>query len=508
MVACSLCMAAAKPYSPLGFAFLPYNSLGTNTALGVTNTPTLTFAFWLMGTYDLTNPTTIQGIEFDGDLLSECEVTGGAAPGLCGSIDNGAGRFQLNFNNSVGLNNATDAIKFEGQAGSNGVWHHYLVSMDTVNQVSALYRDGVNTGVVANPLPSGAIPDLNNSGGFHLAGILPSQTSSVLEYQAEIVAAEASVVCTGVGTPPSMNGIPVTCAGANTIPPEVLRHFIKNGKPVNLGKRCQRPFGKRRAEVCIIGDTPANNGTGGPIAPLVQVASYGNVYSPPFGPHGIPAHQATLRWLQAKNAASLNGSSMTTSAGSMPIDPGDLIVIWAGISNSGGNADYSMKCPEFFAQVGAVNDTAQSVNSLMCYKKLVGGDTSGVYKISWNSGGAQRCHDWVMADYENIASIDQAGSIYNGPQGTTTHLTAAGLTTTAANETIVSAWVNWNAAANVPFSPPSTGMLRYRLADVGSPLQMMSVDEYAVPMGANPQRTMTTGSAVTSAGYTMTLVPN
>jgi len=305
-----------------------------------------------------------------------------------------------------------------------------------------------------------------------------------------------------------MNGISVTCAGANTVPPEILRHFIRNGKPAKLGKRCQRPFGKRPAEICIIGNVPANTGSGGPLRPLVQIASYGDVYSAPFGPRGIPAHQATQKWLQAKNAASLNGNSMTTSAGSMPIASGDLIVIWAGISNSGGNTDYAMKCPQFFSQIGPVNDSASGVNSLMCYKMLVGGDTSGAYTISWNSGGAQRCHDWVMADYTNVASVDQVGSIYNGPQGTTQHSTAAGLATMGANETVVSAWVDWNAAANTPFTPPSTGMLRYRLADVGTPLQMMVVDEYAVSTGSNPQRVMTTGSAATSAGYTIALLPN
>jgi hypothetical protein len=198
---------------------------------------------------------------------------------------------------------------------------------------------------------------------------------------------------------------------------------------------------------------------------------------------------------------------MTTSAGSNPISVGDLIVIWAGISNSGGSTDYGLTCPANFSQVGPVNDTSQSVNSVMCYKTLVGGDLTGAYTVSWNSGGAQRCHDWVMADYKNVAAVDQIGSIYNGPSGTTSQMTAGGLSTTAANETVVSAWVDWNAAANVPFTPPTTGMLRYRLSNVGTPLQMMFADEYQVPIGSNPQRIMTTGSAVTSAGYTITLVP-
>jgi hypothetical protein len=491
-------------------AFLPYMSLGTSVPLGVINTPTLTYSFWLMGTYDQSNPTNMQGIKFWSNPSSNCEVTGGPAPGLCGAIDNPTGRFQMSFNNASGTNNNTDAIKFEGQAGSNGVWHHYLLSMDSVNGVSALYVDGVNSGVTANPLPRGAIPDLNSSGGFHLSGVLPKQTAPTMEYMTEVVAAEVSTVCTGTGTPATMNGISVTCADPNTIPPEILSKFINvKSKPMNLGTRCQLPFGGRFPEICVRSNNPSNLGTGGPLSPMVQTATYGGVYSAPYGPQGVPAHQVTLRWVQAKNGASVVNNSMTTSAGSMPIANGDFIVVWAGISNTTGNTDYGMTCPPYFARVGPVNDTAESVNSVMCYKKLKAGDNlSGAYTVSWSSGGAIRCHDWAMADYKHVAAVDQVGWIYNGPALTTSHLTAGGLTTKASNETVVSAWVDWNANANIPFTPPGTGNLRYRLPDVGSPLQIMLVDEYAVPSGSNPQRVMTTGSAVTSAGFTLALVPN
>ncbi|HWA03387.1 MAG TPA: hypothetical protein VG819_07645 [Rhizomicrobium sp.] len=492
-----------------GLAFLPYMSLGTNVALGVTNTPTLTYAFWLNGTYDQTNPTNLQGVQFWSNPASNCEVTGGPAPGLCGAIDSPDGRFQMSFNNSAGVNNNTDAIKFEAQAGSDGIWHHYLVSMDTVNRVSALYFDGANTGVTANPLPQGAIPDLNNSGGFHISGILPNSTGPSLQYVSEIVGAEVSIVCTGAGMPKTMNGISVTCSGANTIPPEILAKFINSkGKPVNLGSRCQNPFGGRVPEICVRSDKPSNLGSGGALMPLVQNASYGGVYPAPYGPKGIPKHQATMKWLQAKNAATVSNNSMTTSAGSMPIAAGDLIVIWAGISNSSGTTDYGMTCPSGFKQVGPVNDTSRSVNSVMCYKKLTHKDNlSGAYTISWSSGGAGRCHDWAMADYTHVRAVDQAGLNYNGPTSTTSHLTAGGLTTKAANETVVSAWVDFNANADFPFDPPNTGVLRYRLPDIGSPLQIMFVDEYAVPSGSDPQRTMTTADGVTSAGYTITLIP-
>ena len=506
----AVCRAGGSAAAAGALAFLPYMSLGTDVPLGVINSPTLTYSFWLMGTYDQTNPTNMQGIEFWSNPSSKCEVTGGTAPGLCGSIDSPSGRFQMSFNNASGTNNSTDAIKFEGQAGSNGVWHHYLLSMDSVNGVSALYVDGVNSGTTANPLPQGAIPDLNNSGGFHLSGILPNQTAPTLEYMTEVVAAEVSIVCIGTGIPATMNGISVTCSGPNTIPPEVLSKFINvKRKPTNLGTRCQLPFGGRFPEVCVRSNNPSNLGTGGPLSPMVQTATYGGIYSAPYGPHGIPLHQATLRWVQAKNAASVVNNSMVTSAGSMPIAQGDFIVIWAGISNTTGNSDYGMTCPPLFSQVGPVNDTVKSVNSTMCYRKLTHKDNlSGAYSISWTSGGATRCHDWAMADYKYVKAVDQAGWIYNGPALTTSHLTAGGLTTTASNETVVSAWVDWNANSNIPFMPPTTGNLRYRLPDVGSPLQIMLVDEYAVPTGSNPQRIMTTGSAVTSAGFTLALVPN
>ncbi|HVX90366.1 MAG TPA: peptidoglycan-binding protein [Candidatus Paceibacterota bacterium] len=496
-------------YAPLGLTFLPYNGLGTNSALGVTNSTALTYSFWLMGTYNNANPTTMVGTETWGDPGTFCEVTGGTAPGICNSVDTTSGRFQLNFNDSTGTVNASNAVKFIGQAGSNGTWHHYLVSFDTHTQNSALYIDGVDSGVHANPIPADLLPDLNNSHGFHLGGKTTAQPAVSLQYQAEIVAAETSIVCTGAGTPTTMNGISVTCSAANTIPPEILSKFIADGKPLDLGSSCQNPFGGRSSEVCVRGSNTSNSGTGGALSPQVfSTASYGGVYAAPYGPAGIPAHQATMKWLQAKNGATVTSNSMTTNAASNPISVGDLIVIVAGISNSSGNTNYAMTCPSGFSQIGPVNDTFESVNSEACYKILTGGDTSGAYTITWNSGGAARTHDWVMADYGNVASVDQTGSLYNGATVTTSHKTASGLTTTSANETVVSAWVDWNAAVNTPFTPPGTGTLRYRLSDVGSPLQMMLVDEYSVANGSNPQRTMTTGSAVTSAGFTLTLVPN
>ncbi|HVX90367.1 MAG TPA: hypothetical protein VHC20_01895 [Candidatus Paceibacterota bacterium] len=526
----TLSPAAHATYKPAGIEFLPFMGFGTGSAtpLGVTNTKTLTYSFWLMGTADEDAHYSLQGNQFLSDPSSDCEVTSGhPSPGLCGSVDDPYGRFQMSFNDSTGTVSGTDDIKFQAQAGSNAVWHHYLVSMDSANQVGALYIDGSLYTARGNPLISAnAIPDLNNANGFHIPG-----SGRLIQYEADIVAAETSVVCTGTGTPASMNGIAVTCAAPNTIPPEIVSKFINgSGKPVDLGTGCANPFGGRQSEVCVAGSTIGNTGSGHSMASELWGLSglggagtpdYGGVFTAPFGPWGIPDHQATMRWVQEQNPAdvvtsngfpgALNKDYMTTYAASNPIAVGDLIVILGGISSNYTINDAHMICPSGFTTVGPVVDSgypAGETNSILCYKFATSADASGTgaYNIYWDIGKADRMHDWLMADYTNVASVDKSGSNYN--RNVTSHQTASGLTTTSGNETVVSAWANWNAAVN-QFIEPSTGTLRFRLPDnIASPMQLMLVDEYGVSKGSNPQRTMTTASADSSAGYTLTLVPN
>jgi hypothetical protein len=244
--------------------------------------------------------------------------------------------------------------------------------------------------------------------------------------------------------------------------------------------------------------------------PLVLVSPYtgGVLNKAPYGPAGIPAHQATMKWLIAARNCTVTSLSCTTNAGNYPIASGDLLIIAASISNLSGTTDYAMQCPAGFTQVQGAdqNDTTESQNATACYK-FAGGSESGAYAFSWNTGGGANRHGWVMMDYANVASVDQV----KGGVNTTTASpkTPSGLITTSSNETVVSilALVSTAVSAN-PVTAASGANTRYRAYKSGSVPQLMVVDRYGVASGSNPQETYTMSASDTSASYTLTLVPN
>jgi hypothetical protein len=285
---------------------------------------------------------------------------------------------------------------------------------------------------------------------------------------------------------------------------------------VDLGLHCKTPFNSQYSpEVCIRDNSLHNSGTGADVAALAWASGISNpaVYHTGYGPSGIPAHQASMKWLQHHFYATVlypysspGKDYFNTDANGNAIASGDLIVILGAVSNNSGATDYHMGCQTGFTKIGPVVDAASFTNSVLCYK-IAGSSETGAYSITWDHGQGTRGHDWLMAVYGNVASVDQTGSNYNS-SGTTNHNTASGLSTTSSNETVLSFLANSNAGANTPWTFPSTGNPEYRMNDNPSPLQLMLADEYAVASASNPQRAFHSGSNTLSAGYTITVVPN
>jgi hypothetical protein len=497
-------------YNTKGITILANTNLGVNSALGVTDQKAYTTSFWLQGSVLRRNLyTTEQQTELWSDPASHCEADG-SAPGWCFAVDEDDGTFQFNFNNSAG----TDGTHFVLHAPADANWHHYLLSFDNHAGLAAAYVDNVlDTSFIH--VPTDVVVNLNNSAGFHLGPEGPG-----LEYQAEWVIAGTPAVCSGAGSPSTMFGMPVTCSGANVIPPEVRAGFIDgSGGPVDLGMHCKAPFnGNFSPEVCIRDSSFHNSGSGADLAAGAWTGTIDNptVYHTGYGPAGIPAHQVSMRWLQHAFYATIppcgspcfvTKDHFTTDADGNPISSGNLIVIGSGISNSSGSTtNYHMGCPAGFTAIGPVVDAPNLVNSIVCWK-IAGSSETGAYAITFDRGNGTRDHDWLMAVYDNVASVDQTGSNYNS-SATTTHNTASGLTTTAGNETVISFLANENAGANGSWTFPSTGNPEYRVPDNVSPLQFMLADEYGVASGQNPQRAFHSGGSDQSAGYTITVAPN
>jgi hypothetical protein len=174
-------------YNTKGITLLANTNLGVDSALGVTDKKTYTTSFWLQGSVLRRNLyTTEQQTEMYSDPATHCEADG-SAPGWCFAVDEDNGTFQFNFNNAAG----TDGPHFLLAAPADANWHHYLLSFDTHNNLSAAYVDNVISTAFAH-IPTDVVSNLNNSAGFHLG-----PEGAGLEYQAEWMIAGASVVCPG-----------------------------------------------------------------------------------------------------------------------------------------------------------------------------------------------------------------------------------------------------------------------------------------------------------------------
>ena len=519
--------APRRLYAPLGGLVNFDTWIGTLTALGVTETSKMTVSWWAFGTINNANDTHALGGGLMGNdpggLTSRCEENGvDVSPGLCLTFDTSPHNALLSFNGPNGL---TDPVLISATGSpavmQNGRWNHYLASIDTVKGLAAVAVNGLCCTAFTRGIPaSGYLPEMNNSKGFGV-GYTSTKGGGATGFLgiAEVYISEQSNVCSGAKRPSVMNGVKVTCLAANTIPPEIIAKFFKiasvdgsTGLPVDLGPTCAEPTGTPPAAVCLTGSASGMLTNRAAVGGTFGIFTHTGTTSPgpkqwfdmPYGPAGIPPHQATMRWIQSRKNAPVSGGTMTTDAASMPVAIGDLIVIWAEEGNNTGSASYDMKCPGGFTQVGPGIEGAASSNSEMCYKILAGGDTSGAYTVRWREGGGQRTHGWAMADYANVAAVDQAG--FN-TTGAVTNPNTASRVTQAANETVVSALVSWDAQP-VTFTPPGSATTRLRVPRTGDYGQIMVTDEYRVPKGSKTARTFTL-SATNHAqtGYTLSLTP-
>jgi hypothetical protein len=519
--------------SSIGALFPQDVWVGTTTALGVTNSKTLTYSFWIAGANNGgSNPggnTTIllngQSGAGTGPSSSHCEVIAGTSPGICPSFDSSGVMAQFNFNNSTGSNHTTDAIKIDGVAGhtvfSSGGWHHYLMSFDAAAQVWAIYVDGVDRkadGSFVMADFANTSPDLNNSSGFALGNTSGGAAYGKWSWLADLFMAEESIVCTGAGTPFG------DCAGANTIPPSKLAKFISGGKPVALGSDCSQPTG-RKPEVCAVGGAAGmQTNTGSATTAWSTTAYYTGaaVYDAPYGPAGPPAHQATLKWLpQAQWVLASGSTSLTTTVMGMPIAQGDFIVLIASVVDSG-TVNHNVQCPTggatTWTQVGPAFDIYEDDSIVLCYGFAGSGET-GADTFTWTNS-TYRSLEYVFLDYgTTVASVDTGATgclnTYTTSQsgcaqsisGTQSSLKTPSLTTSSANETVVSIFGNWNAGTKNMTVPTGTNG-RFRVPYNGSAAQILIADKYAVSSGANVQATAPISPADTGTGFSLALVPN
>lgn len=527
---------ATVAYTPRG-AFVPMDqSIGYSSSIGSTNGTTLVTSYWLNVSTGSNNYFSFfNGAQMFNRSDTYCEPTSAIhpSPGICHTIDNSAGKFQVNFNDSVGYP-ASHGAEITGQIGNTipqGVWTHYLFAIDTTNGVCAALQNGVDliaSGKFTCPITTGVIPDLSNAGGIHF--INPNLSGgnfiAATGWISEIYVAEQNVVCRGSNNPAGHG-----CILANTIFPDVLPKFISaSNKPVNLGPTCTLPTGVR-PELCFTGDGPAmltNRGsTSSTFSTMVVTPTTGAGYTTsafstlqpaPYGPAGVPSGQPTLKWITGAPGSS-KISPFTVNADGHAIAPGDLIVIVQTVDDNSGTVNHGLTCPS--TPIGGTGSwtaigngaghglpeqtVGGSTDTIICYAFVPAGDTteSGAYTLTWSTT-PNRAASWLMMDYVNVSGIGATNSNTGLASSVTTTIKTPATTTQAAGSTMVSIFVNWNAGAFLTWSFPSGDEIRYAYGKAGSPLQQIVTEAYNVPAGTATQKIVTM-SAAGGAGTGFTL---
>lgn len=458
-----------------------------------------------------------------------CETTAAAAPGECLSFDNSAPKAQFNLNNATGKTTGTDDIKFSGNGTINtvippSVWNQYIVTWDTTSGHYGVALNGVQatgsggSAAFSNTKLSATSLDLNNPGGFGLGNNDIAGGIGAFMEMSDVLVDNVSVACTGVGTPFS------DCTTANTVDPAFVAAVYAAGQPLDYGTNCAGPLGHQPIGCWRFraGAVSTNEGTGAATSTLLANWSYkapgGGVstFPSPYPPSGIPAHQATIRWVAQLQVAAVTGTAtMSVATGGQTVVAGDALAILFETGNSAGQPGTG-SCPTGGANTWTlaanIADTHEAMNAALCTTVAQTGDTAGPWTVNCNGGAVvcgTRSHAWLLLDIANVTSIDQQGGLLNGPSTTTTPKTAADLSTTAANETVVSFMVNSQAFQTLSFPTGDVGYDRTPLPpNSTTPPQLAVSYKYAVPSGTNPQTTWAAGAADSFAGFTLTVVPN
>jgi hypothetical protein len=511
-------------YMPRG-AYIPQDtSIGVSSAIGSTDGPYIATAFWVKGnTSSVTNFTSLLNSSvMVGSLATMCEPNAAGSPGICFSFDNSAYKAQFNFNNATGTS-ASMGVQVIGApyVFPNGVWTSYVVAIDTVHGACGVAVNGVSAvpGSFTCPATTGVIPNLNNSGGFHLinAPVAGGNATIASGSIAEVWVAEQNLVCRGAGVPWA------DCAAANTIRPSYLSKFVSgtgpSARPVDLGANCAGPTGVQ-PELCFYGSGPqflTNHGnTSGTVPSLAYTRALGSTQTvasslqpSSYGPGGIPAGQPTLKWVQASNYAL--GTAFTTNAGGDPIAPGDFLIIVGNLVDSSGSTDHAPTCPSggslTWTRISAAVNALGASNGIVCYALVPGGDTTetGAYTVNWTTA-TTRSVSWALLDYANVSGVGTTNGNVGLVSTTPTSIKTPASTTTANGSTLVSIFTNWNAGAATTWTLPATDEMRFSLRKYSIFGQIIVTDQYAVASGSSTQKTVTMGSNnFAGIGFTLEL---
>lgn len=405
-----------------GCANVASTNIYLTSSLGVTDAKPVFISAWIFTTNDPTNAATSASVSeiFNQTTSGASEGTNPGSQGLGLVTSDGSpnqSRAQLNFTDSVSgsaahtidLTTGTSNVKCPNSSFLQVGGHWYTIAIDPANNEWAVYIDNQDMVLMGGSLGSGCIntttinnivTNLNTAHGLWFWNGPVYQAAASWGWIGPSFIDLEAVVCSNTSPITTANGSHA-CTGAHTIPADIRAKIARcTGTacvPLQLGPTGMVPTG-RQPEVFVDGNAatyPNNLGSASTTAFTVHAFNPGGaLFDAPYSFAGIPAHQATEKWLQGNTAPTIttSGPSMTTAAGSFPIpaSPSNVLLVYVGeVSDSSGSVNQAMTCNSGFTQVTGSNiDGTGATTSELCYKLLVGGDTSGAYTIGWGWSGS------------------------------------------------------------------------------------------------------------------------
>jgi len=453
---------------------------------------------------------------------------------VCMANDNTTNKMQLNFYDSTGgAGHGFDITGTPGQPSqTDGKWEFFELAYDASNGTSsrwAIYRNGTlagcnscsgSTGDFTTTMATTTV-DWNNDNRLATVGdpkgigfINGNPTNNSWGYLADVfVDIGPAPLCTGVNTPATMYGMAVTCPQASVIPVEIRNKsynptggWAGTGGPVQHAANCSDVSnGTSVPIICVYGDNSAfatNHGTAdsqtGSAATAFSVQALktgGSVWTPPFGPSGVPGGVAVNHQFQANNtqtACAATPCTFTIDASNIAaqLSTGDFAIVFGTIDDATSffTSGQTFACSSPGSTVWTLTTVFQSgighkEMAFACTGFLAANDLGGQYSLTWQSGAlGSRYRAIALATYKNVSGVDDIQTIVSN--ATTVSQCAPATTATATGDTLVAISSNFN--ANVTshlLTPPATGMTRLRISSTATPGQLAMVDKNAITEG-------------------------
>lgn len=497
----------------------------------VVDGPHLTVSYWIKAVPYLSTTSTQGMSETIGntDLVSHVEVSqvtesSEGVPGFNTVFDSSSGQTNTLRMNIMSQPSGTGlaaqyACNTSLPALYTPTWTHILYSFDgTVSGTTkafAAYINGVRQKAGCGPTLSGTFNiGFSNNNGWEIANFDQTNTGKgTFEISDVFVDMRTSVVCTGVNTPATINGIAVDCsAGANTIPPQILAKFRDgSGNPVDLGANCSTPTAQR-PELCFSGDSSSFAANKGSVTNTFVGGS--TLFDAVTAPGNTPAHRVIPKGLYGDwVTGAADATPLTTSSTGIPIKAGDLIFAFLKVEDTSGLTNHNIQCPTSSAgafiatSVGNAQGTSANIpiNTMICYRIAATDGESDVLTWTWTTNPAKSV-EWITGVFGGVNTTTpiQAAAVQTaGPTSNTTTYVAPSVTAGAANQLLLTIFDEW-ATGPSNFSGP-TGYNRLYTGSAGSNTAINY--ELTAGPGATGTRTAT-GTNDSGIEWSIILNPN